>query len=162
MCFNHGNCGSPFSGLHKTVPRQKRQIEARRGTRVCFVALAQEAAEQLLARGEVLAQKALVEESARRLRLHLALRGSVDPILMNPCLLVRGCSPPKVVTPHQTLGHPIDQLGLINMGSTLLGKSVTLTTLFTTIGNWLRSMVNNHNRSTPVSTVSRTGKASFA
>ena len=31
---------------------------------------------------------------------------NADPGLINPCLLLCGCSPPKVINPHKNQGHP--------------------------------------------------------
>ena len=46
---------------------------------------------------------------------------NVDPGLINPCLFIWGCSPPKVLIPTKTrIGHPhINKQGLINLGSAL-------------------------------------------
>ena len=48
--------------------------------------------------------------------------GSVDPRIVNPSLLIWGCSLPKVMNPQKTQGHPLlMNWGLINLGSTLGG-----------------------------------------
>ena len=45
---------------------------------------------------------------------------NVDPGFIKPCLLIWGCSPPKVIPTKTRIGHPhIDKQGFIHPGSTL-------------------------------------------
>ena len=49
-----------------------------------------------------------------------AIGDNFDPGLINPCLLIWGCSPPTVMIPTTNQGHPhINKQGFINPGSTL-------------------------------------------